>query len=411
MTSRERVQKVLRFEKPDRLPIDIGGTQQTGIHVDEYVKLGEYLGIDLETPKMFDQFQMLARMDEWAHKRLHSDVVLLEDPVVTWGYENKGWKPWITSLGNTVLVPGVFNTVTQGKYEYIVDPSGKQVAYKSVDSLYFDKISPPSSQGGDYSYTDPEVWKNSIKLYTDEELKKLEANAKFLYTYTDYSIFGGADKGKLWSTSQFAGHGFEDWLCILLTEAGYAQEMLGAFAERAVENFSLYLQAVGSYIDALVVSSSDYGSQKSELLSPKLFEELYVPSMKLINDYIHDHSRVKIYFHCCGSIRNLMELMISAGVDIINPLQFTADNMDPDDIAKTFSGKIVFWGGGVDTQTVLQHGTEDEVAAQVTERIDLLSSKSGYIFAPVHNIQPGVPIQNLLCAVDTAYSHGAQIYS
>jgi len=177
MTSRERVQKVLRFEKPDRLPIDIGGTQQTGIHVDEYVKLGKYLGIDFETPKMFDQFQMLARMDEWAHKRFHSDVVLLEDPVVTWGYENKDWKPWVTSPGNTVLVPGAFNTVTQGKYEYVIDPTGKQVAYKSSDSLYFDKLSPSGSQGGEITFNDPEVWKNSIRLYTDEELKKLEANA------------------------------------------------------------------------------------------------------------------------------------------------------------------------------------------------------------------------------------------
>ena len=411
MTSRERVRKVLHFDKPDRLPIDFGGTQQTGIHVDEYVRLGQYLGVDFEVPKMYDQFQMLARLDEWARKRLFSDVVLLEDPTVTWGLENKGWKPWVTSQGNTVLVPGAFETVADGKYTYIVDRNGKRLAYKSADSLYFDKTVVPSSGTGDYTYNDPKIWKNSIKLYTDEELKKLETMAKFLYEYTDYSIFGGTDRGRLWSTSQFAGHGLEDWLCILLTDEEYASEMLCVFAERATENFSLYLQAVGRYIDALVVSSADYGSQKSELLNPRLFEELYAPNMKLINDFIHNNSRAKIYFHSCGSIRNILGAMISAGVDIINPLQFTADNMDCEDIAGEFGGKVVFWGGGVDSQTVLPYGTEDEVEAQVRERIDLLSAKGGYVFAPVHNVQFGVPIQNLLRAVDTAYQYGTRIYT
>jgi uroporphyrinogen decarboxylase len=410
MTSRQRVRCALRFEKPDRLPIDIGGTQQTGIHVDEYLMLGRYLNIDVEAPKMFDQFQMLARLDEWVRKRLYSDVVLLEDTILTWGLENKDWKPWKTSLGNTVLVPGSFETVFEDRYQYIIDNTGKRLAYKSDNSLYFDKLPGIKSKFGEYEYTDPEKWRKSICLYTDDELKSLQYRAEFLYKYTDYSIFGGSDRGRLWSTSLFAGHGLEDWMCIMLTDTDYAAEMIQVCAERAIENFKLYLQAVGKYIDALVVSSSDYGSQKSELFNPDIFNSLYSPNMMLINDYIHKNSEVKTYYHSCGSIRKILKSMIDAGVDIINPLQFTADNMNPESIANEFSGKVVFWGGGVDSQTVLQFGTIKEVEEQVKKRIDILSSKNGYIFAPVHNIQPGVPIENLICAVDTAYTYGKEIY-
>ncbi|MDQ1317972.1 MAG: hypothetical protein QG588_1627 [Candidatus Poribacteria bacterium] len=112
MTSRERVWKAINFEEADRIPIDIGATKVTGICIDAYVDLVNYLGIDLGLPKIYEQFGMLARVEEPVRRRLHSDVIELENPSEAWRLENKNWKPWKTGLGNDVLMPGNFNPIT-----------------------------------------------------------------------------------------------------------------------------------------------------------------------------------------------------------------------------------------------------------------------------------------------------------
>jgi uroporphyrinogen decarboxylase len=111
MTSRERVRKAINFEEADRVPFDLGGTKETGIHMDAYVELGRYLGLDVELPKVYDQFQMLARVGEPVRRRLHCDVVQVENLVETWGLANRNWKVFRTGRGNEVLMPGGLNPV------------------------------------------------------------------------------------------------------------------------------------------------------------------------------------------------------------------------------------------------------------------------------------------------------------
>lgn len=406
MTSRERVKKVINFKEADRVPIDMGGTEQSGIHIDEYIEIGRYLGIDVEPPKVFEQYQMLARFDEIMRRRLHTDVIELENPSVTWGLINKDWKPWKTAAGHNVLMPGNFNPVVDEKDSlYINDSKGNPVAYKTKDSLYFERAC-KTSMSLDIVKMDPEEWKKSILLYSDKELRELENNAKLLYDYTEYSIHGGFNRGKLWTTGTFAGHSFSDWLCVLALEEEYAYSILQATAEQAVENLKLYMQAVGKYIDTILISSTDYGTQKAEIFSPKMFKELYAPNMKLINDFVHNHSNVKTMYHSCGSIWNILEYLIESGTDIINPVQTSANNMEPEKLMQRFGGKVVFWGGGVDTQGVLQSGSVDEVREQVKQRLKLFAPGGGFVFNPVHNVQYGVPPENLLAAIDTVIEFG-----
>jgi uroporphyrinogen decarboxylase len=115
---------------------------------------------------------------------------------------------------------------------------------------------------------------------------------------------------------------------------------------------------------------------------------------------------VKTMCHSCGSLFNLMEHFIEAGVDIINPVQTTAAKMDPVELKKRFGGQIVFWGGAVDTQTVLPYGTVDDVREQAKERIRTFAPGGGFVFAPIHNIQYGVPPKNVVTMVDTAWEYG-----
>lgn len=406
ITSRERVRKAINHQESDRVPIDIGGTKVTGIHIDEYIELGKYLGIDIQPPKVYEQWQMLARVDEFMMRWLHSDVIQLENPIETWELNNNDWKIWSTFKGNKVLMPGGFNPVADEKgYLNLLDSNGKSMAFMAPDGLYFDKNC-KTGMSDNISMMAPEDWKKSIPLYTDEQLLLLERRAEFLYKNTDYSIHGGFLKGGLGTNGIFAGHTISDWLCILATEKEYACSILRATAERCIENLSLYLQAVGKYIDTILISGTDFGTQNGELFNPLIFKELHMPNYKLINDYIHKNSNVKTMFHSCGSIWNIIKYFIEAGVDILNPVHTNTSNMKPEMLKEKFGGRMVFWGGGVETQTVLPYGTIDDVREQVHERIRIFAPGGGFVFSPVHNIQYGVPPQNIEAAVNAVLEFG-----
>jgi uroporphyrinogen decarboxylase len=260
---------------------------------------------------------------------------------------------------------------------------------------------------GKLTFADPEEWKKSIPLYSDEELNILEKRAKALYENTDFSICGTFLKGGLGTNALFAGHTVCDWLCILISEKKYAAEILRATAERAVENISLYLEAVGKYIDTILLSGTDFGSQKSEIFKPEIFSELHMPNYKLMTDYIHENSNVKVIMHSCGSIFNIIEYIIQAGIDILNPVQTNTANMQPEILKKKFGSRIVFWGGGADTQTVLPYGTSDEVREHVRQRINTFAPGGGFVFTPIHNLQYGVPVVNIIEMINTVIKYGS----
>jgi uroporphyrinogen decarboxylase len=388
------------------VPIDIGGTQVSGLCIDHYCDLLKHLSID-ETPKVYEQFEMLARVEEPIRKRVHGDVISLENPSMRWGMRNKDWKNWRTFKGNEVLMPGDFHPETDEKGGlWLKDKKGTPIAHMAKDTLYFE-FACGTAMSQDIVKMDPQQWKNSIALYTDEELKQISAEAKRLHEDTDYAVFGEFGRGGLGTNALFAGHTITDWLCILLTEREYAEELLQATTERALENVKLYLQAVGDNIDILFVSGTDYGTQRTELFNPEIWKESFMPRFRAINDYVHQSSRAKTFIHSCGSVYHILDYIIGAGFDILNPVQTTAGNMDARRLKDEFGGRIVFWGGGVDTQTVLPFGTKEEVIEQVKERLKIFAPGGGFVFNPTHCIQYGVPPENLLAAADTAYNYGA----
>ena len=185
------------------------------------------------------------------------------------------------------------------------------------------------------------------------------------------------------SSGLIAGHTFTDWLCLLMTEKDYVYSILQATAERNIENLKLYFQAVGDCIDTVLISTTDYGTQKGEMINPQIFKELYLPHMKRVNDFVHSQGRIKTMYHTCGSVRKLIEYFIQGGADILNPLQVNTANMDPRELKQEFGGRIVFWGGGVDTQTTYQFGTAEEVRQQaVSAWMSLLRAEAMFSVRP-----------------------------
>ena len=158
----------------------------------------------------------------------------------------------------------------------------------------------------------------------------------------------------------------------------------------------MYRQAVGDRIQVVWLSGTDFGTQNSCFLSVDMFKKMYKPFYRQVNDWVHKNTNWKTFYHTCGAIEPLLSDFIDMGVDIINPVQCSADGMNAQSLKDKYGKDLVFWGGGVDTQSVLQYGIPEEVAAQVKERINIFSKDGGYVFSPVHNIVPNIPVENIL---------------
>ena len=176
--------------------------------------------------------------------------------------------------------------------------------------------------------------------------------------------------------------------------------------EVALANLERFHQAVGDRVTAIFVSGTDFGAQNGPFISPKVYRNLYKPFHKQVNDWIHRHTNWKTFIHSCGSVRLLLPDFAEAGFDILNPVQCSAANMDPQGLKKDFGDHFIFWGGGVDTQRTLPFATPDEVRTQVRERIRIFGRGGGFVFNPTHNVQARVPIENVL-AMYEAYRESA----
>ena len=232
-----------------------------------------------------------------------------------------------------------------------------------------------------------------------------------LFEETEYGIIGNLGVGGLGDAAWVPGPNekhpkgirkMEDWLMAHILYPEYIKAVFAMQTEVMLKNLEIYRQAVGDRIQIVWISGNDFGTQQGEFFAVDIFRKLYKPFYKKINDWVHANTTWKTYYHTCGSVVNLLDDFVEMGMDIINPLQFSAKGMDPVVIKQKYGDKLVFWGGGVDTQKVLSFGTAQEVEDQVKERLQQLSPGGGYVFNTIHNVVGNVPAQNLL-AMFNAY--------
>ena len=130
------------------------------------------------------------------------------------------------------------------------------------------------------------------------------------------------------------------------------------------------------------------------------FRELWLPYYKQLNDWIHAHTAWKAFKHSCGAVERFFESFIDAGFDIVNPVQCSARGMEPEQLKAKYGDRLVFWGGGVDTQKTLPFGTPAEVREQVLRRCEIFAPGGGFVFNAIHNIQAGTPVANIVAMFD-----------
>ena len=419
MSSRERVSLALSHKEADRVPLDLGGSTTTGMHVDSVYLLRQALGLDPPgTPvKVIEPFQMLGEIAPDLMDALGVDVVGLEKPVTIFGFRNEGWKPWSTFACTPVLVPEGFNTEPEVNGDVFVYPEGDRHAPPSgrmpKGGFYFDAI----VRQGAVDDNELRVEDNLEEFgpISDQDLAYLKQEAERLYTTTDKAIlanFGGTSFGSFSMTPGPALkhprgiRSVEEWQMSTITRRAFLFRVLERQCEIGLANLERIAQVVGDRVTAAVTSFTDYGMQTGPFVSLKTYRTLYKPFNKAVNDWVHGHTSWKTFMHCCGSVRDLLEDFVEAGFDILNPVQTSAARMDPVELKKTFGARLTFWGGGVDTQRTLPFGTPNLVRQEVRERIKTFGAGGGFVFNPVHNVQARAPVENLLAMYETVREYG-----
>ena len=199
----------------------------------------------------------------------------------------------------------------------------------------------------------------------------------------------------------------QEWYISTVSRRDYVLQIYQRQCEIALANLEKIRAVVGNRPSVAWITATDFGMQTGPFISRKDYRELYQPFHKQINDWVHQHTSWKTLIHSCGSVANLMEEFIEAGFDIFNPVQCSAAGMDPKTLKEKYGDRIVFWGGGVDTQHTLPFGTPEEVRREVRERVEIFGRGGGFVFNAIHNIQAHTPIKNLLAIFDALRECGA----
>ncbi len=419
VTSRERVTLALAHKEPDRVPVDLGASSVTGMHVSVVYRLRQALNLDASgTPvKVVEPYQMLGEIAPDLMEALGIDVVGLSAPKTMFGFRNEGWKPWTTFDGTPVLVPEGFNTDPEPNGDLLLYPEGDRSVPPSgrmpAGGWYFDSIirQPPIDD------TALKVEDNLEEFgpISEEDLAYFGAEAERLYRETDKAIlgnFGGTGFGDIalvpapWLKHPKGIRDVEEWYVSTVARRDYVRAIYEHQCEIALENLARLHAVVGDRVAAVLVTGTDFGTQRGPFISPKAYRDLYLPFHARLNDWIHSHTAWKSFIHSCGSVRKLIPAFIEAGFDILNPVQCSAVDMDPVVLKREFGADLVFWGGGVDTQKTLPFGTPDEVREEVRERLRIFGRDGGFVFNTIHNVQPLSPVENVWTLYKTVHEYG-----
>lgn len=414
MNSRERVTLALNHHDPDRVPLDLGATAVTGMHVSSVYALRQALRLDPPgTPvKVVEPYQMLGEIQPDLLDAVGGDIVGLGGTKTFFGFRNEGWKPWTFFDGTPVLVPEAFNTEPESDGSILMYPEGDKSAPASghlpAGGFYFDAIvrQPPI----DDPTLDVEDNLEEFGPVSDADLAYFAAECARLYTGTDKAIianFGGTSFGDIAmvpATQLKHPKGIRDiaeWYMSTVTRRDYVYRIFERQCELGLANLQKLHGVVGERVAAVFVTGTDFGQQTGPFISRRAYRDLFMPFHRAINDWVHANTTWRTFIHSCGSVVALLPDFIEAGFDILNPVQCSAAGMDPATLKARFGEQITFWGGGVDTQHTLPFGTPDEVAAEVTERIRIFGQGGGFVFNTIHNVQARVPVENLLAMYET----------
>jgi uroporphyrinogen-III decarboxylase len=408
--SRKNFLKTINHQQPDKVVVDFGSTTCTGIHVLIVEKLRDYFGLEKRPIKVFEPYQMLGEIDDELIKEMNIDVIGLSSPGNVFGVANENWKQHKTFWGQEILLPGNFNYTHNTNGDILMYPEGDISAAPSAmmpkSGYFFDALERQEPiDESKLSVEDNLVQfshiKDSVLALRKKQLETLEGNDKPLMAAVAGTSLGDIALVPAMSLRKPKGiRSVAEWYMSILTREDFIKELYDKQTDIAIYNLEKLFMVMGNRIDAVDICNTDFGTQNSTFCSIETYDNLWMPYYKKVNNWIHENTTWKSFKHSCGAIEPFMSHFIESGFDIINPVQINAYGMEPKNLKKKYGDKIVFWGGGVDTQGAFAFGTPGEVKEQVKRQCDILNNNGGFVFNTVHNIQANVPFENVVAMLN-----------
>jgi len=392
--------KALRHQEPDRVPVDLGGTDVTAIMVRPYRALRDRLGLEPRSIRVVDVMQQCVWIDNAVRTALDVDAISVP-------YLPRAWHASLAYDGRLVEYPARFCPERLPDGSQVVRTTGGQVDLRmSAGGFYFDPVYHPLQDATDEADLDAAhdaIDSVDRPYWTDLGYEDMARYARHLLETTD-GVLIGQFSGHIFQAAQIL-RGWENFMVDLLANPSLAEGLMDRLTEAHMRAFEQYAATVGKYVDIVEVTD-DLGVQNGLWLKPDLYRKRVKPYHARLYAFIKSRCKALLLMHSDGAIAPLIPDLIEIGVDILNPVQYTAAGMDAARLKREFGNHLSFWGGGVDTQRVLPFGSPQEVADEVRRQLDTLAPGGGYVFATVHNIQDGVPVENIVTLFDTVMQHG-----
>jgi len=393
MTPRERVLATLNRQKADFIPLDIGGTDCSSIHVIPYQKLRAMMGFDDGAIRAGCLIQLVAQTDRPVMDALGTDAEAL------W-FGSQRTRLWKTPFGVELVVPERFGVEDLPDGSSVVrNAQGAIYAKRAADAYYHDPVGNPLAKvtsAAELDHYDALFDRWDFSYVYDEPMEALAERARTQYQATDRAVV------TLWRMHYLqAGmllRGYEQFLMDLVADKDLTHALLGKLHQAYLRRIDTFLEAFGPWFD-IIFLTDDLGTQKSAMISKTVYREMIFPYIAELVGKMKAAGK-KVVMHSCGAVSAFIPYLIEMGVDALNPVQVSAAGMNPAELVRQYGKDIAFWGGGCDTQHALNAADPEVVRADVRRRLAEFGPNAHLVFTQVHNIQYDVPPQNILTMRD-----------
>ncbi len=380
LTPRDRVLTALEHREPDRVPIDLGGNQ-TGIHRLAYESLLQRLGWQEEI-EIMDAVQQLARPSEAVLQRLKVDTRYIHagaaadfcGDIVTAERDGRRWHDLVDEFGVRWSMPDDSPLYMDITHHPLADAT-----LEDIEDYPFPRGDDPGRFAG------------------------LRERAVRIRRETPYALVSGIS-GVVYEICWYM-RGLERWFMDMLEQPQFCEALIDRTLQFWLDWNEAFLREVGDLVDVMMIGD-DLAGQRGPLFQPQFYRSVVKPRQKRLVQFIKSKTRAKIWYHTCGSCRTYIPDLLDNGIDALNPVQISAAEMDPATLKATYGRQLTFWGGAIDAQHVLPQADPETVREHVRRNVRTWMPGGGYVFNNVHNIQAGVPADNILAMYDAAYECG-----
>ena len=412
MNSRERILAAINHQQPDRVPIDLGAHGSSGLSFVAYHNLVRFLGLNHLPNQVHDVVQQLTQPPMELLDFFGADVV---DVGRQFNQVSGYWHEIELLKSVPAQYPHWFKPEKQPDGSWLApNKDGLYVGKMPVGATFFDQLIFPWKDGfpddfscfgedskktvwGGMGFT-PYDWMDEPNFWEMLREKTIDLRSK---TNKALMLSVGCN---LFENGTFIRR-IDNFLMDLFLQPETVHRFLDSLLERHLDFLGKVCASVGDVVDILKFGD-DLGTNTGPFFPVETYREFFKPRHKQLTDYAKKHSSAHTMLHCCGGIYELIPELIEAGFEVINPVQISAVNMEPERLKREFGKDITFWGGGCDTKSILNNASPQQVKDHVKRNLEVFYNNGGFVFNQVHNIMPDVPPQNIVAMFEAVKEFG-----